>query len=58
MTTLVCPSNVITTALDRTNGDVQAVAKFSRHKDLRSLSRYRGNRPDLAGKVASLVAAE
>jgi integrase/recombinase XerC len=48
----------ITTALDRTNGDVQAVAKFSRHKDLRTLSRYRGNRPDLAGKVASLVAAE
>ena len=48
----------ITTALDRTNGDVRAVAKFSRHKDLRTLSRYRDNRPDLAGKVAALVAAE
>ena len=48
----------ITTALDRTNGDMRAVAKFSRHKDLRTLSRYRDNRPDLAGKVASLVAAE
>src|SRR5215208_6804073 len=33
----------ITTALDRTNGDVCAVAKFSRHKDRRTLSRYRGN---------------
>ena len=48
----------ITTALERTNGDVRAVAKFSRHKDLRPLSRYRDNRPDLAGKVASLVAEE
>ena len=48
----------ITTALERTNGDVRAVATFSRHKDLRTLSRYRDNRPDLAGKVASLVAAE
>src|SRR5689334_20976337 len=48
----------ITTALERTNGDVRAVAQFSRHKDLRTLSRYRDNRPDLAGKVASLVAAE
>jgi integrase/recombinase XerC len=48
----------ITTALERSNGDVCAVAKFSRHKDLRTLSRYRDNRPDLAGKVAALVAAE
>jgi integrase/recombinase XerC len=48
----------IATALERTNGDVRAVATFSRHKDLRTLSRYRDNRPDLAGKVASLVAAE
>ena len=48
----------ITTALDRSNGDVRAVAKFSRHQDLRTLSRYRDNRPDLAGNVAALVAAE
>src|SRR3954454_13261302 len=48
----------ITTALERTNGDVRAVAKFSRHQDLRTLSRYRDNRPDLAGEVAALVAAE
>ena len=37
---------------------MRAVATFSRHKDLRTFSRYRDNRPDLAGKVASLVAAE
>jgi integrase/recombinase XerC len=48
----------ITTALDRTNGDVRAVAKFSRHKDLRTLSRYEDNRQDLAGKIARLVATE
>ena len=48
----------IATALERTNGDMRAVATFSRHKDLRTLSRYRDNRPDLAGKVAALVAAE
>ena len=48
----------IATALERTNGDMRAVATFSRHKDLRTLSRYVGSRSDLAGKVASLVAAE
>jgi integrase/recombinase XerC len=48
----------ITTALDRSNGDMRAVAKFSRHKDLRILSRYRDNRPGLAGDIAALVAAE
>ncbi len=37
---------------------MRAVAKFSRHQDLRILSRYRDNRPDLAGKVAALIAAE
>ena len=39
-------------------GDMRAVATFSRHKDLRTLSRYHDNRSDLAGKVAALVAAE
>ena len=48
----------ITTALDLTNGDVRAVAEFSRHKDLRPLSRYRDNRYGLAGKVSRLVAEE
>jgi integrase/recombinase XerC len=48
----------ITTALDMTDGDVRAVAEISRHKDLRSLSRYRDNRQNLAGKVAALIAEE
>ncbi|MFL5334403.1 MAG: tyrosine-type recombinase/integrase, partial [Geminicoccaceae bacterium] len=48
----------ITTALDRTDGDVRAVAEFSRHKDLRPLSRYCDNRQELAGKVAALIAEE
>jgi integrase/recombinase XerC len=48
----------ITTALDMTDGDVRAVAKFSRHQDLRPLGRYRDSRYDLAGKVARLVAEE
>ncbi len=46
----------ITSALDATQGDVRAVQKFSRHKDLRVLNVYDDNRRDLAGEVASLVA--
>jgi integrase/recombinase XerC len=48
----------ITTALDRTEGDVRAVAEFARHKDLRPLSRYRDNRYGLADKISRLVAEE
>jgi integrase/recombinase XerC len=48
----------ITTALDRTKGDVRAVAEFSRHKDLRPLGRYRYSRYGLAGKVSRLIAEE
>src|SRR4051795_11810602 len=48
----------ITTALERTDGDVRAVAEFSCHQDLRPLGRYRDNRQDLAGKVSRLVAEE
>ena len=48
----------ITTALERTNGDMRAVATFSRHKDLRNLSRYANNPYGLADKVARLVAEE
>jgi integrase/recombinase XerC len=47
----------ITSALDLTNGDVRAVQKFSRHKDVRVLNTYDDNRQDLAGDVARLVAA-
>jgi integrase/recombinase XerC len=48
----------ITTALERTDGDVRAVAEFSRHQDLRPLGRYRYSRYGLAGKVSRLVAEE
>jgi integrase/recombinase XerC len=47
----------ITSALDLTKGDVRAVQKFSRHRDMRVLNTYDDNRRDLAGDVARLVAA-
>ena len=47
----------ITEALDATNGNVRAVQRFSRHRDLRVLNTYDDNRQDLAGEVARLVAA-
>jgi len=47
----------ITQALDATGGDVRAVQRFSRHRDLRVLNVYDDNRTDLAGKVAELVAS-
>lgn len=47
----------ITAALDLTKGDVRAVQRFSRHRDLRVLNVYDDNRRDLAGDVARLVAA-
>jgi integrase/recombinase XerC len=46
----------ITSALDLTKGDVRAVQKFSRHKDVRVLAAYDDNRQDLAGEVAAMVA--
>jgi integrase/recombinase XerC len=46
----------ITAALDATGGNVRAVQKFSRHRDLRVLNTYDDNRADLAGDVARLVA--
>ena len=48
----------ITSALDLTHGDVRAVQKFSRHKDMRVLNLYDDNRQDLAGDVARLVAGQ
>ena len=48
----------ITEALDLTRGDVRAVQRFSRHKDLRILNAYDDSREDLAGKVARLVAGD
>ena len=46
----------ITDALDATQGDVRAVARFSRHKNLKVLTAYDDNRRDLGGKVAELIA--
>lgn len=46
----------ITAALDVTKGDVRAVQRFSRHKNLQTLLRYDDARQDLAGDVARKVA--
>lgn len=46
----------ITEALDRTQGNVRAVQRFSRHRDLAVVQQYDDNREDLAGEVAALVA--
>ena len=48
----------ITAALDLTNGNLRTVQRFSRHRDVRVLSRYDDNRADLGGDVAKLVAAD
>lgn len=48
--------SAITTALDQMNGDVRSVQRFSRHKDIRTLTVYDDQRQDLGGKVASLLA--
>jgi integrase/recombinase XerC len=47
----------ITEALDLTGGNVRAVQRFSRHRDVRVLERYDDNRRDLGGEVAKQVAA-
>jgi len=47
----------ITEALDLTRGDVRAVQRFSRHRDLRVLNLYDDSREDLGGRVARLVAS-
>jgi hypothetical protein len=47
----------ITEALDFTGGNVRAVQKFSRHRDVRVIERYDDNRTDLAGQVARQLAA-
>ena len=47
----------ITEALEATQGNVRMVQRFSRHRDVRTLSTYDDNRQDLGGSVAALVAA-
>jgi integrase/recombinase XerC len=46
----------ITRALDLTGGDVRAVQKFSRHKDVRVIQRYDDARVDSAGEIARKLA--
>jgi integrase/recombinase XerC len=48
----------ITEALDLMQGDLRAVQRYSRHKDVRTLNVYDDNRADLAGEVARRVAGE
>jgi integrase/recombinase XerC len=48
----------ITRALDKTNGDVRTVQRFSRHADPRTLLLYDDRRRDLAGDVARMVAED
>jgi len=46
----------ITEALEPTNGNVRAVARFSRHRSISVVMKYDDARDDMAGKVAKLVA--
>jgi integrase/recombinase XerC len=48
----------ITTALDRTNGNVRAVQRFSRHKNVQTLIWYDDRRKDPGGDIADLVASD
>jgi integrase/recombinase XerC len=50
--------HAITQVLDRSGGDLRAAARFSRHKDLRTLSIYDDNRKDLAGQMARLISED
>lgn len=47
----------ITHALDATNGDVRAVARFSGHRQLQTLVVYDDNRTDMAGEISRALAA-
>ena len=49
--------SAITSALDKSNGNLRAVQRFSRHKDPRIISVYDDNRQDLAGEMAVLVSS-
>lgn len=48
----------ITAALDRTQGNVRAVQKFSRHVDLKTLMIYDDNRQDHFGQIAEMLAGD
>lgn len=46
----------ITHALDQTNGNIRAAAKFARHKQVNTTLIYDDARQDIAGSIATLVA--
>ena len=46
----------ITEALELTGGDLRRVQRFSRHRDVRTISLYDDSRKDLGGEVARQVA--
>lgn len=50
--------SAITEALDRSNGNIRAVQRFSRHRDVRVLEIYDDNRNDLGGEMAALITDE
>lgn len=50
--------SAVTRALDKSNGDVRSVQRFSRHKKLETLMIYDDNRKDLGGAVAEGLAEE
>ena len=47
-----------TTALDKTNGNVRAVARFLRHKSLDIVQRYDDNRTDMSPEIADLISGD
>lgn len=47
----------ITHALDATNGDVRAVARFSGHRQLQTLVVYDDNRIDLGAEISRIIAS-
>jgi integrase/recombinase XerC len=47
----------ITHALDATNGDVRAVARFSGHRQLQTLVVYDDNRVDLGAEISRIIAS-
>lgn len=49
--------SAITDALDATNGNLRAVAAFSRHKNVNILSIYDDRRKDAAGSIADTLSA-
>lgn len=45
----------ITEALDRTNGDVRSVAKFSGHRSIQTVMTYDDDRRDMQGQIANQI---